>query len=342
MSGSGVVIRCDGSHLLGLGHIVRCIALARELRDVHHRDVVFAMRSDPLGFAMAREAGFPVTEGQMGGESSNDTWLTEVVRASGADRLVLDVRDDLTVDQVRAVRERTKVRVAVIDDGSERRMAADDVFYPPVQQAFSLRWPGFAGRLHIGWEWVLLRPEFAAKPQRSAHEPPVVLVAMGGSDPAGMTLKAVRALALVRRPFEGVLILGRAYAHEAELARLLSGSPRKLRVVRDGDVRGQMLAADLAILSFGVTSYEAAACALPAVALCLTDDHAESAEAFAQAGLAISLGRADRVGEAQLAEAVERMLTDNAELSVMGARARHLVDGGGAARIARVITERRS
>jgi spore coat polysaccharide biosynthesis predicted glycosyltransferase SpsG len=337
-----VLIRCDGSPEIGLGHIVRCIALARELRDVHQRDVAFAMRAGPLGLAMAHEAGFRTIGPPQGGRFSYGPWLADAVKSTEAEILVLDVRDELTADEVRTVRGDTGVSVALIDDGSERRFAADDVFYPPVPQARSLEWPVFNGRVHLGWEWVLLRREFSAEPRRSTHEPAAVLVTMGGSDPAGITLKAVRALALVGRPLDGTVLLGRAYGHEAELSRLLLNYPHQLRVVRDGDVRERMLAADLAILSFGVTSYEAAACALPAVTLCLTDDHATSAEAFVQAGIATSVGRADRVDEAQLAEAIERMLTDNAALGAMGARARSLVDGGGAARIAGAITERRS
>ena len=342
MSGSSVVIRCDGSHHIGLGHIVRCIALARELHDVHQRDVVFAMRADPLGFAMVREAGFVVIEAPVGAAFRHDVWLTDVLKSTGAEILVLDVRDDLTVAQVRAVCERTNVRVAVIDDGSERRMAADDVFYPPVPQARSLTWPGFTGRVHLGWEWLLLRPEFAAEPRRSPHEPPVVLVTMGGSDPMGLTPKAVRALAMVNTPIDCVVLVGRAFAHDDELSRMLREFQHEWRVVRDGNVREEMMAADLALLSFGVTSYEAAACALPSINICLTDDHAVSSAAFAQEGLGVSLGLASQVDAAQLAGAVEVMLADNAGRAAMGARARALVDGRGAVRIASIITERRS
>jgi spore coat polysaccharide biosynthesis protein SpsF len=113
--------------------------------------------------------------------------------------------------------------------------------------------------------------------------------------------------------------------------------PNEVTVHRDGDVRESMLGADLAVLSFGVTAYEAAACGLPAVHLCLTDDHALSSSAFADAGLAMALGRADEVKDDQLVEVVDGMLADQASRGAMGARARRLVDGKGAARIAEVI-----
>ncbi|MEZ4483749.1 MAG: hypothetical protein R2864_03860 [Syntrophotaleaceae bacterium] len=56
------------------------------------------------------------------------------------------------------------------------------------------------------------------------------------------------------------------------------------------DMPGALAHADLAIAAFGVTAYELAALGIPAVLLGLTEDHARSAEALNQAGMACSLG----------------------------------------------------
>ena len=337
-----MLVRCDGSPEIGLGHVVRCLALARELRDERLCSVGFAMRPGALGVSMVRSVGFAVLEAPVGVPFEQSAWLAGAISSAGAEILVLDVRDDLTLDDVRAIRRETSVRVALIDDASDRRLAADEVFYPPVPQVLALAWPGFAGRVHVGWDWVLLRHEFAGEPVPAAHEPPVVLVTMGGSDPAGLTLEAMRALRRVTRSIGIVVLLGPGFGHDAELAPLVEACPHECLVVRDGDVRARMLEADLAVLSFGVTAYEAAACSLPAVHLCLTDDHALSSSAFADAGIAVSLGRADQVEETGLAEGVESMLADHVGRTAMGARARRLVDGKGAARIAEVLAAGRS
>jgi spore coat polysaccharide biosynthesis protein SpsF len=336
-----VLIRCDASPEIGLGHVVRCLALARELRDAHGRKVAFAMRAEPLGIGIVRQAGFPVVEALPDGGFDYREWMAGAAESLAADAIVLDVRDDLTLEDVRAIRLRTGAGIAVIDDASDKRLAADDVFYPPVAKVRSLSWPGFAGHVHTGWEWALLRPEFAAEPDRVHREPPTVLVSMGGSDPAGLTIKAVRALALVERPIECAVLLGSGFCHDASLAAALDGFPHRCLTVRDGDVRAQMVAADLGVLSFGVTAYEAAACALPAVHLCLTDDHALSSSAFVEAGLAVSLGLAEAVPEARVAEVVDELLADTERRRLMGEQARRLVDGKGAGRIAEVIAARR-
>jgi spore coat polysaccharide biosynthesis protein SpsF len=98
-----------------------------------------------------------------------------------------------------------------------------------------------------------------------------------------------------------------------------------------------MIAADFAVLSFGVTAYEAAACALPAIHVCLTEDHALSSSAMARAGMAVSLGLAANVETVRLAEAIGEMLANEVGRGAMSACARSLVDGRGTERIARVI-----
>jgi hypothetical protein len=69
-------------------------------------------------------------------------------------------------------------------------------------------------------------------------------------------MKVARGLALVRRPIDCVVVLGRGFAHEESLAMALDGFPHKCAIVRDASVRAEMLAADLAVLSFGMTAYE--------------------------------------------------------------------------------------
>ena len=46
--------------------------------------------------------------------------------------------------------------MAAIDDGSDRRLACDFAYYPPVPQALALDWTGARTVPRIGWEWSLL------------------------------------------------------------------------------------------------------------------------------------------------------------------------------------------
>ena len=229
----------------------------------------------------------------------------------------------------------------VIDDAGDRRLEADLAFYPPVPQVKRMNWDGFTGALHVGWEWAPLRREFSEPVEREPHDTPKVLVTMGGSDPAGMTLKAVAALDGLAEDFDTVVILGAAFSHDDALQEILAGTRRRFDIRRNvADMRGLMVRADLAVASFGVTAYELAAMGVPTVYLCLTSDHAESASALVDAGMAVSLGVHENVSTEDLAESVRSLLTDPDRRERMSQSARKKVDGRGAQNIAREIVGR--
>lgn len=333
--GIRVLCRCDGDGEVGLGHVVRTLALADELRERQGMGIVFAMARGPEGFALAERAGYPVA--RLAADAEEAT-LARVIDGRRPDVLLLDVRSALAPAAVERWRQRG-ILVVTLDDPSERRLAADLVFSPPVKGALEANWDGFTGERHIGWDWVVLRRQFAVRPPaRPAAALPHVLVTMGGSDPAGFTLKAIRALDSLDMPLRVTVVAGSAFAHRDLLQSLLRRSRRRFDLLFDvADMAGLMADADLAVASFGVTAYELAALGVPAVYLCLGADHAASSEAFVKEGLAVSLGVGAAVSDAALAAAVAKLLGDSAQRAGMSERARATVDGRGAARIAGMI-----
>ena len=333
-----VLFRCDGSPEIGLGHVMRCLALANELREVHGCQIAFAMQRGPLGFGLVKQNGYrifgPPDPAKFFDASQ---WLLETIRNVGAQVLVLDVRDNLPREGVEALRKQG-ILIATLDDSSERRLAADLAFYPPVPQVENLEWTDFSGKLYVGWEWVVLGRDIAHCPTRVAHSRPVVLVTMGGSDPAGLTLRAVAALELLEEDFETKVMLGPGFSHHEALKKLVAGARRKFEVHENlADLIAVMAQADLAVASFGVTAYELAAMGVPAIHLCLTDDHAISASMFEDHGLALNMGAYSGVLPKQVAEAVRDLLADPAGRERMARAGQALVDGRGAERVAAVI-----
>jgi spore coat polysaccharide biosynthesis predicted glycosyltransferase SpsG len=333
-----VLFRCDGSPEIGLGHVVRCVALANCLKETHDCRITFAMRNGPLGLEMVRQHGYPVSAPMDADQSLNyGLWLGDVISTVGAQILVLDVRDDLSRATVSALREHG-ILIVTLDDPSDRRLAADLAFYPPVPQVQRLKWDGFTGQLYTGWEWVVLRREFAQRPPRPLHVLSQVLVTMGGSDPAGLTLKTINALDMLDEDFETVLVLGPGFAYHEGLGHLLGRSHRHFELWQNArDMSALMTRADLAVASFGVTAYELAAMSIPSIFLCLTEDHVESASAFVEAGTAVCLGVFSEITKQGLAQAVKFLLSDASERLRMAGQARERVDGQGAMRIAHIM-----
>lgn len=338
------IIRCDGDEQIGLGHVVRCLALAEELRDSQSVGVSFAMVSGKPGMDMVRIAGFPVIP--LTDQVNEDIWLDKLIRTRKPSALILDVRSSLSPVIIGQWREKGLL-IATIDDPSDRRLEADLVFYPPVPQVKEMDWSGFTGQLFVGWEWVLLRKQFARPPEfhghvsssaRSLSQSSELLITMGGSDTAGLTIKAVRALNQVRIPFHATVILGSGFIHNDELLRLLEKVTFPYTILRNvNDMAGIMKKSDLALASFGGTAYEVAACGVPGIYFALTDDHARSAGLFDKERMGINLGVHDNVTDQDVVCAIETIIQDLMRHDSLVKNCLKKMDGQGAKRMANTI-----
>jgi len=333
-----ILFRCDGDSQIGLGHVYRCIALADELREKHACGVVFAMIGGKSGRKLIQEADYPVEYKQ--NDTSEGEWLDEIISKVKPDALLLDVRTDLQRSSLERWRD-NGVLIVTIDDPSERRLAADLVFCPPVPGVRLRSWSDFTGQLFVDWKWVPLRREFSQRPSMATHDQPTVLATMGGSDPSGFTIKVVKALNLLDEDFDIIVVLGSAFSQTEILRKTLTNSKHNVELQENvKNMPAIMTRADIAIASFGVTAYELAAMEDPAIYLCLTENHVQSASAFVEAGMAISLGVGEDVSTQELAQAASELLENETKRLSMTKHARQLVDGRGAERITCKILER--
>lgn len=333
-----ILIRCDGDVDVGMGHVVRCAALADELRESFGCGVFFAVSKGKPAVDYLVARGFPVHVQHAG--SSESSWVANLISGQKPDAIILDVRTDLSLEAVRDWKT-SGIFVVVVDDTSDRRLAADAVFFPPVPQVEKLTWPEYSGRVFTGWDWVVLRRQFGGKRSVGSGMPPRILVSMGGSDPCGLSLDVAEALVGVKESFTSTFVIGASFPYRKELeARLAACSFPNELLVGVEEMADLMAASDMAVASFGVTAYELATLGVPAVHLCLTDDHAESSSAFEGSGIAVNLGVAGRVPPATIAEGVSSLLRDSGLRRQMGKRAAELIDGRGARRIAAEIVQR--
>jgi spore coat polysaccharide biosynthesis protein SpsF len=329
--GGLALIRCDGGGRFGLGHVKRMVALARALRDREGIGSVFAVNGTEDALAPITRAGF---EAQLLDGAPDAQCIHEMILGHAPDFLICDMREGVNRRELFEITASVPVTV-VIDDGSDRRLAADVAYYPPVPQALTLDWSASMCAPRIGWEWSLLGTDVRVLPPRAPSPRPTLLVTMGGCDPAGLTVKAARALAKLKPQFRARFVIGPAVADAEGVARKIETPPPNFEIVTGAyDLATEIAACDVALCAFGVTAYELAAYGVPAIYLCLTDDHALSASAFEQAGMGLSLGVHDRIEDSDIAGAVLALLSNGERGRQMRVAGLTTIDGNGAARIA--------
>ena len=296
-------IVADGGPRTGFGHVGRCLAIAERLGDT----AVFKIEDESA-------ARFVVTSG------------ARVLVAPGAPVVLVDRRAPTSVEEVHELRELGQ-RVVLLDDMGSGRSDADLVIDPPTAAA----WPATGAHRLSGFDHVLLRREVRDAKQTSDSPdwspPGGVLLAMGGSDPAGAT--PVLAAALAAAGIEATAVLGPGY---------IGRRPAVGRVLEHPDGFVAALAnASVFVASYGHALLEAAYLGVPSIAVVLRREQREHAAAFCAHGTAIPIDMTSRLRPDVLAELVGDLLASRDRRSRLAQRGRELLDGYGSERAAAAI-----
>jgi UDP-2,4-diacetamido-2,4,6-trideoxy-beta-L-altropyranose hydrolase len=349
-----VAIRVDASPAIGIGHVMRCLTLADELRDTGAH-VRFVSRHLPQyledivrgrGHECVTLTGASRTAPGAGVPHAH--WLgtsQEADAGEAIDALADRAWEWLVVDHYaigapwhRALRSRAR-RILVIDDVADREhdcdVLMDQNLYPDMQTRYSGKVPP-ACTLLLGPHYALLRPRFAglhdATPLRQAGVRRI-LVLLGGMDTQNHTEKVVRALAsLADRVFDVDVVIGRQHP-AADTIHALCDRHGYRCLVQVDDVASLMAAADLAIGASGSTSWERCCLSLPTLCLTHADNQVAIAEGLASAGAIVNLGDGGAMETTGIAQAVRDLLDDPATLLALSAAARRITDGRGTARV---------
>ena len=332
--GGLALIRCDGGGVFGFGHVKRTLTLARSLRDREGLGVVFALNGEEDAADIIRHAGFETIMLPRTGQTNA---FAALIAGREPDIVIADARTNLSRDMLARLQSKVPI-IAVIDDSSDRRLAATHAYYPPLPQLESLSWKGASTQVRSGWEWALLGfdPARVTSTRATSNgERPTIVVSMGGSDPLDWTRLAARALVRVTAPFKARFVIGPGFRGGPALARDIEAMSPNFEIVQGvNDLGPVFAAADLAVVTFGVTAYELAALGVPALYLTISDDHAMSASSFEKAGMGSTIGLGRMLRPDDIAKATWQLLVAEERRREMRTIGLHTVDGRAAERIA--------
>jgi len=351
--------RVDASLLMGTGHFVRCLTLARVLRD-RCCQVLFVTREHPgHRIAELETAGFltfvlpPPPPAPDADRTSYSTWrgvgeeqdALETLRALGQFK-----PDWLIVDHygLGASWERTLAssgcRLLAIDDLPDRDHEAALV----LNQNFG----GTTGRLSkdakalIGPRFALMKPDYGEAARfRLAERSRVarIQVFLGGVDADNVT---DRVLSVLLRPtFAGLeidLVLPVFHPVFRDRTQLEARHPGLHIHAPRPHLADLLLQADLVIGAGGTSLWERLCIGVPSLVVALAENQVPACKALASAGLIEYLGTLDASFEERLLDGLKRLLPDHALRSDFSSRGRACVDGLGAWRIAEQLLPTRS
>lgn len=336
MSGVKIVFRVDGSRELGMGHIQRCLALVKELRNIK---IFFISRRNNVVKRKINQEGFEVTELKNGLSLKEDLKHTvEILNAKKIHVLITDLHE---IDEQYLQGAKKCISLLVSIDDTAKTAFPSDILVNGNIYAKDLLYHSSTGktRFYLGPQYIILRREFAHIGERNVNRKVKnILVTLGSTDPFNLTPKILNTLNGVNKNFKITAIIGRFFNNFPEVKMLSRKMDKEVNLVYDPPQMVKlMLTSDLAISGGGVTLYELAATGTPTLALHLADDQVRNVKAMSEAGVTINLGAGNKKNMNVLRKEIVRLMEDYKLRKKMSIRGRKLVDGNGAKRVAKII-----
>jgi UDP-2,4-diacetamido-2,4,6-trideoxy-beta-L-altropyranose hydrolase len=342
-----LLVRTDAGAELGMGHAMRCLALAQAWRG-RGGEVRFRMADPPKSLEARLPAeGMALEQASAAPGSREDAAATaERARGLGAEAVVLDGYQ-FGADYRGALRRQCEAPVLVIDDlGGEGPWEAD-VLLNQNLHAQEAMYPGYTpgAELLLGPRFALLRAEIravGARPPRTG-EVRTILVTFGGADPVDATSRFLPALASLSRSRKVGVLVGPANARRERLRAAASEVSSGIEVLTAGSDYPRLLAeADLVVTAAGSTCWELCFLGVPFVTVVLAENQTAIAASLDAAGAAVDLGWHGSLAVARLAATLAELAADAPRRRAMGEAGQRLVDGLGAERVADTVAARKA
>lgn len=340
MSGKSVLIRVDGSEMIGMGHVMRCLYLVRELSRVMEFRPLFVMKNFQAAVAWVKRQSYPVVI--LPNDIAPDAEVARMCELVDAEQPVFVATDlrKLTSGLIEAVKVRDTLCVT-IDEWGNSAVSADILTNGTIVPSWHHYQLEGEVQCYIGAAYALLDEQFARAHDRERPTNgavPRILIALGGDDPFNLTVKAMKGLERIARPLAEIVVIGPAFTTQNQIRQLAAQSRHKCEVYENtSEMAELMLRADIGITGGGLMALELACTGTPGLIFCEVDHQLDTAEALQAHGAATNLGLGTAIDETTIADEVMRLLQDEAKQGAMSLAGRNLVDGKGCQRIAQAI-----
>ncbi len=337
--GESLVIRADASTQIGTGHVMRCLALARETlkNDI---EVIFITDAPPSHISdLIIKSGItihPLTVNAAGAEDVNET--VHVINRVHSRWVIVDGYN-FNEAYLTALSQSSSAKVLFIDDFAHLKYYDVDILLNQNISAFNYTYQLHCNStLLLGTQYVLLREEFLACPKRLRLQKTKVeniLVTMGGSDPHGVTLTVIQALKICNLPSLHIMVIcGALNPNLNSIKKAVADIDKDITIYHNIDDMPAIIQwADIVVSAAGSTCWEIAFLGVPAIVIATATNQIEVAKGLQQAGCAVNLGWHDDICSHSIADAIRNLADDFGRRELISSNQQKLVDGKGTRRV---------
>jgi UDP-2,4-diacetamido-2,4,6-trideoxy-beta-L-altropyranose hydrolase len=340
-----LLIRADANAEIGIGHVMRCVALAQAWRE-SGGNVIFALANGPkeLEARICSEGLNVVRLSAKLGSLEDAAETTALCVRCGAHWIVVDGYH-FPSDYFGNLRTNVS-RLLLMDDDERSASRKCDIILnadPHASEAMYAQ-RSEQTRLLLGPRYALLRQEFLDFPKGHPSIPEQarkLLITFGGGDSHNVTLQVLGALQrLTDLELDIDVVVGATNPHRASLEEALAKSSQVARLLLNVDSMPKLMAgAELAISAGGGTCYELAFMKVPMFLITMAKNHEQAVKTFGQKIAAFSAGWFSTLKSDSLASSIRSVIFDQKFRKELVENANRMVDGRGAKRVVETMFE---
>ncbi|WP_293748634.1 UDP-2,4-diacetamido-2,4,6-trideoxy-beta-L-altropyranose hydrolase [uncultured Paraglaciecola sp.] len=280
-----VAFRVEGEPEIGLGHVMRCLALAQRLVASGHQVFFFmSPRSEYFCRNRADWVGDILCISNIDNQLEPE-WLGKQCTELKVNWLVLD---GYQFDQnYRHTLQSDTYNLAVFDDMNNSGALYADLVINGAPNAASHNYQVTAPNalLAIGQDYQVLRQEFLQSVHNEWQERQNLTLMFGGSDPKKLTFSVLQSLQKLSSSIPITVITGAAYDGLQDLVDLIKTSALDITHLHDCQNMASVLVnTKLALSAAGGSQFELLACATPSMLVVVAENQKNASQEAANQG----------------------------------------------------------
>ncbi len=326
-----IAIRADGGANIGMGHVIRTIALAKEI--AKSSDVFYICKVNncisneySVGIDKIRAEGFHVIT------ISEHNLINEIISIE-ADCLITDSYD-VDENYFNKTAEYFKY-TGYIDDLCLHDYNVNFIINQNIN-ALDLDYNyNTTCKFFLGSKYIMLRDEFRnTKPKHISEKVEDIMITAGGADSLCFTQTILNCVKETDYNFH--VAIGSSFEKEY-IQKILSHESDNVHFYFNANMYELMNRCDLAISAAGSTLYELAACGTPTLGIVLADNQLGIAEKMHEMGIINYLGWYHRIDNKRLINKIDELSKNIEARREISLKAQKLIDGKGVEEIAKYI-----
>lgn len=321
-----IIVRVDGNHCIGMGHVYRALNLADSLKKSGHQVFFVTVNQEARKILVKKSHCYILPKHSV-------TSKQKIIQKFKPDIIILDKLKEKT-SEIRFLQKNSKL-IAIDYTGRNKNMIRNSISMLYQRSAAS------GNNSFSGFEYTILNKTFQnSRPIHVKKNARSILMLQGGSDTRCFTPKIIESLNNLKEDFRITVVLGPSFRCWSELKKSTMSNKKPLKILHNvKNMSSIMRKHDMAITGGGMSLLELCRLGVPSIVICGERFENETASLLQKKGFGINLGYGLGVSKSRIAKVAKELLADYSKRKRMNKAGINTIDGKGTARVVKIIEQ---